>query len=146
MVHRRFRLSDAELQRFLVDGYLVLRPELPEGFHRRVYDRLGRAIERAGNPFNSILPLVPELGRVFGHPQAAGALASILGDDYYVNMHRHCHDRAPGSEAQRLQVSAVPAHVPAAGGSARTWAGSCPRHRYRRCAASGAVVRAATSA
>ena len=37
MVDKRFRLSDAELQRFLVDGYLVLRPELPVGFHRRVY-------------------------------------------------------------------------------------------------------------
>ena len=40
------------------------------------------------------------------------------------------------------QVSAVPAHVPAAGGSARAWAGSCPRHRHRRYASSGAVVRA----
>ena len=101
------RLSDAEMQRFLVDGYLVLRPELPEGFHRRVYDRLGTVIERGGNPFNNLLPLVPELGRVFGHPRVAGALASILGDDYYLHMHRHCHDRAPGNEAQRLHKDSL---------------------------------------
>ena len=107
MDDRRFRLSDAELQRFLVDGYLVLRPELPEGFHHRVYDRLGTVIERAGNPYNNILPLVPELGRVFGHPLVAGALASILGDDYYLHMHRHCHIRAPGNEAQRLHKDSL---------------------------------------
>jgi len=107
VVDERFRLSDAELQRFLVDGYLVLRPELPEGFHSRVYDRLGAVIERSGNPFNNILPLVPELGRVFGHPRVTGALASILGDDYYLHMHRHCHDRAPGGEAQRLHKDSL---------------------------------------
>ncbi len=101
------RLSDAEMQRFLVDGYLVLQPELPEGFHDRVYDRLGTVIERGGNPFNNLLPLVPELGRVFGHPRVAGALASILGDDYYLHMHRHCHDRAPGNEAQRLHKDSL---------------------------------------
>ena len=107
MVDKRFRLSDEELQRFLVDGYLVLRPDLSADFHRRLYDRLGKVIERAGNPFNNILPLVPELGRVFGHPRVAGALASILGDDYYLHMHRHCHDRAPGSEAQRLHKDSL---------------------------------------
>ena len=64
-------------------------------------------IEHAGNPFNNILPLVPELGRVFGHPRVAGALASILGDDYYLHMHRHCHDRAPGSAAQRLHKDSL---------------------------------------
>ena len=46
-----------------------------------------------------------------------------------------------GDGADR-QVSAVPAHVPAAGGCARAWAGSCPRHGHRRYAASGTVVRA----
>ena len=107
MVDKRFRLSDEELQRFLVDGYLVLRPDLSADFHRRLYDRLGKVIERAGNPFNNILPLVPELGRVFGHPLVVGALASILGHDYYLHMHRHCHDRAPGSEAQRLHKDSL---------------------------------------
>ena len=107
MVDERFRLSDAELQRFLVDGYLVLRPEFPDGFHGRVYDRIGTVMEQVGNPFNNILPLVPELGSVFGHPRVAGTLASILGDDYYLNMHRHCHDRAPGGGAQRLHKDSL---------------------------------------
>ena len=107
MVDERFRLSDAELQRFLVDGYLVLHPEFPDGFHARVYDRIGTVMEQVGNPFNNILPLVPELGSVFGHPRVAGTLASILGDDYYLHMHRHCHDRAPGGGAQRLHKDSL---------------------------------------
>ena len=90
-----YRLTDAELQRFLIDGYLTVRPELPAAFHRRAYDRIGTVLERTGNPRNNILPQVPELQRVFGHPRVTAALASILGDGYYLHMHRHCHDRSP---------------------------------------------------
>ena len=102
-----YRLTDAELQRFLIDGYLTVRPDLPAAFHRRVYDRIGTVLECAGNPRNNILPEVPELGRVFGHPQVTGALASILGDGYYLHMHRHCHDRSPGAEPQRLHKDSL---------------------------------------
>lgn len=103
----RDRLTDAELQRFLVDGYLKLRLELPAAFHRRVYDRIGTVLERSGNPHNNILPEVPELRQVFGHPQVTGALASILGNDYYLHLHRHCHDRAPGAKPQRIHQDSL---------------------------------------
>ena len=102
-----YRLTDAELQRFLIDGYLTVRPDLPAAFHRRVYDRIGTVLERTGNPRNNILPEVPDLQRVFGHPQVTGALASILGDGYYLHMHRHCHDRSPGTEPQRLHKDSL---------------------------------------
>ena len=102
-----YRLTDAELQRFLIDGYLTLRPELPAAFHRRVYDRIGTVLERTGNPRNNILPQVPDLQRVFGHPRVTGALASILGDGYYLHLHRHCHDRSPGTEPQRLHKDSL---------------------------------------
>ena len=102
-----YRLTDAELQRFLIDGYLTVRLDLPAAFHRRVYDRIETVLERTGNPRNNILPEVPELQRVFGHPQVTGALASILGDGYYLHMHRHCHDRSPGTEPQRLHKDSL---------------------------------------
>ena len=102
-----YRLTDAELQRFLIDGYLTVRPDLPAAFHQRVYDRIGTVLERTGNPRNNILPEVPELQRVFGHPMVTGALASILGDGYYLHMHRHCHDRSPGTEPQRLHKDSL---------------------------------------
>ena len=103
----RYRLTDAELQRFLIDGYLAVRPDLPAAFHRQVYERIGTVLERTGNPRNNILPEVPELQRVFGHPQVTGALASILGDGYYLHMHRHCHDRSPGTEPQRVHQDSL---------------------------------------
>ena len=102
-----YRLTDTELQRFLIDGCLTVRPDLPAAFHRRVYDRIGTVLERKGNPHNNILPEVPELQRVFGHPRVTGALASILGDGYYLHMHRHCHDRSPGTEPQRLHKDSL---------------------------------------
>ena len=103
----RFRLTDAQLQRFLVDGYLVLRPNLPEEFHRRVYERLAAVMEQTGNPYNNLLPEVPELGQVFCHPEVTGALASILGDGYYLNLHRRCHDRTAGTEAQDMHQDSL---------------------------------------
>ena len=103
----RFRLTDAELQRFLIDGYITLHLDLPQEFHHQVYDRIGTLLDGPGNPFNNILPAVPELQGVFCHPQVTGALASILGDGYYLHLHRHCHDRTPGSEAQRLHQDSL---------------------------------------
>ena len=102
-----YRLTDAQLQRFLVDGYLVLRPNLPEEFHRRVYERIAAMLEQAGNPYNNLLPEVPELGQVFCHPEVTGALASILGDGYYLNLHRRCHDRTAGTEAQDMHQDSL---------------------------------------
>ena len=102
-----YRLTDAQLQRFLVDGYLVLRPNLPEGLHRRVYERIAAVLEQTGNPYNNLLPEVPELGQVFCHPAVTGALASILGDGYYLNLHRRCHDRTAGTEAQDMHQDSL---------------------------------------
>ncbi len=101
------RLTDAQLQRFLVDGYLVLRPNLPDGFHRRVYERIAAVMEQTGNPYNNLLPEVPELGQVFCHPEVTGALASILGDGYYLHLHRRCHDRTAGTEAQDMHKDSL---------------------------------------
>lgn len=107
MVKSDFLLTDDDLQQFLVDGYMVLLPSLPNDFHGRIYDRLNTVIEGTGNPRNNILPEVPELQQVFGHPQVVGALTSILGKGYYLNLHRHCHDRSPGSEGQQLHQDSL---------------------------------------
>lgn len=100
-------LTDAELQRFLIDGYLAMRLDLPAAFHRRVYDRIGGVLEQGGNPRNNILPEVPELRQVFGHPQVTAALTAILGGGYYLHLHRHCHDRVPGTEPQRIHQDSL---------------------------------------
>ena len=62
-------------------------------------------MEQNGNPYNNLLPEVPELGQVFCHPEVTGALASILGDGYYLHLHRRCHDRTAGEAADRAAAA-----------------------------------------
>ncbi|MBV9537721.1 MAG: HEAT repeat domain-containing protein [Acidisphaera sp.] len=97
-------LSDEQMQRFIAHGYLLLRTELPESFHRAVYDKFDRMIgfDAAGNPGNNLLPAVPELTAVFDDPAVRGALTSVLGPDYVMHPHRALHNNMPGSDAQRM--------------------------------------------
>jgi hypothetical protein len=97
-------LTDAELQQFVVDGFLVLQQldDFPSSFHRKIYEdargifeRSGRAAGGAGNEglghSNDIYPAIKELGDVMACPTVAGALESVLGPGYEMNAHRHMH-------------------------------------------------------
>jgi HEAT repeat protein len=97
-------LTDAQMQRFIADGYLCLKTELPESFHRRLYERFDAliGIDESNNPGNNLLPLVPELGEVFADPVVTGALTSVVGPNYAMHPHRALHNNHPGSEAQKL--------------------------------------------
>ncbi len=48
---------------FIANGYISLKPDLPESFHREVYETTENAVERVGNPGNNVLPMVPEICR-----------------------------------------------------------------------------------
>jgi len=100
-------LDDQTMQRFIRDGYITFKPDFPDGFHQRIYDRIEATIEQSGNPGNNLLPRVPELMQVFDHPQVHGALCSILGADYYLHLHRHVHDRPPGGADQNLHKDSL---------------------------------------
>jgi len=96
-------LSDAELQTFLVDGCLLLRPTLPAACHESVFRGIDEVIgdgKADDNPGNNFLPLVPEMGVVFEDPVIRGALLSVLGPGYMLHPHRFCHDNVPGSGRQ----------------------------------------------
>jgi hypothetical protein len=101
-----FLLDDAAMRRFIIDGYLVLRPEFPREFHDRVRQRLEEVLA-GGNPRNNLLPRVPELQQVVDQPAVHGALQSILGPDYYLHLHRHVHDNPPGSKGQSLHKDSL---------------------------------------
>ena len=45
---------------------------------------------------------IPAIRKVFDDPAVDGALAGVLGDNYYMHPHRHCHYRAPHSEGQQI--------------------------------------------
>ena len=75
-------LSDAQVQRFLRDGYLTLQANLSADFHAQVRTQIDDLFRNEGNPGNDILPKVPDLYRVLRDERISGALASVLGPDY----------------------------------------------------------------
>ncbi|MBT3268975.1 hypothetical protein HN371_17640 [Candidatus Poribacteria bacterium] len=99
MPEQDYRLNDAEVMDFVVKGYLVLKPEFPEGFNEYCYEECARATADS-NPGDSILELVPKLHDVWGHPMVRGALVSLVGEDFQMSGHRHCHVNPPGTRSQ----------------------------------------------
>ena len=75
-------LNDEEVQRFIVDGCLTVQADYPPSFHASIRDQIEAVFAKEGNPGNNILPRVPQIGRVFEHPNVKGALTSLLGPDY----------------------------------------------------------------
>ena len=88
-------LSDQALQRFIRDGYVSFKVNLPPTFHKALYDKTERMLTSVGNPSNNLLPRLPEIQQVFTDPTFRGAMISILGPDYYLHPHRHCHENRP---------------------------------------------------
>ncbi|MDQ1914158.1 HEAT repeat domain-containing protein [Paenibacillus sp. GD4] len=98
MLDTKYLLTDEQMIHFITKGYLVLTNDLPEQLHRRVMDKIYYVLHEEGNPGNNILPRVPEIQQFFDTPTVKGALTSVLGPDYYMHPHRHCHYNRPGSQ------------------------------------------------
>lgn len=98
MLDANYLLTDEQMAQFIVDGYLVLRNDLPQELHRKVMADIHYALTNEGNPGNNILPRVPDIGKFFDTPTVRGALMSVLGPDYYMHPHRHCHYNRPGNQ------------------------------------------------
>ena len=101
------RLDDAAMQRFVRDGYVVLKPGFSDEFNETVRTNIDGVLERYDNPRNNLLPHIPEIQDIFDHPVVDGAMASILGDDYYLHLHRHIHGNAPGSPGQNMHKDSL---------------------------------------
>ena len=97
-------LTDAQMQRFIAHGYLCLQTELPESFHKDIFERFDALIgaDAKLNPGNNLLPAVPALNAIFADPVVRGALTSVVGPDYVMHPHRALHNNPPGSDAQRM--------------------------------------------
>ena len=95
-------LSDAQMQHFIVNGYVTVTTELPAQFHDAVYEKTVSVFDKEGNPGNNLLPRIPEIQEVFDDPNVSGALTSLLGEDYYMQPHRHPHYNPPGSKGQGM--------------------------------------------
>ena len=94
-------LDDNAMQHYLTEGYVSVSTDFPKAFHQSIYDQVQDIFESEGNPSNDIYPRIPELGDVFHHPRVHGALTAILGPEYIMHPHRHCHLTPPGKDPQR---------------------------------------------
>ena len=91
-------LSDEQMREFIVNGYLVLQPSVPDELHQIICRKLAEALDIGYNPGNNILPLVPEMRHIINSPEVQGALISVLGEGFFEHPHRYCHHIAPASE------------------------------------------------
>lgn len=92
------RLFDDETMRdFIVNGYCVVRPDLPKSFHDTIYEKTEAVFAKEGNPGNNLLPRIPEVQKIYDDPAVRGALSSLLGPGYVMHSHRHPHFNQPES-------------------------------------------------
>ncbi|MDQ6419745.1 HEAT repeat domain-containing protein [Paenibacillus sp. LHD-117] len=97
MIDSNYLLTDEQMVQFITKGYLVLHNELPGQLHQGIMNQIHHVMHNEGNPGNNILPRVPDIQQVFDTPVVKGALSSVLGPDYYMHPHRHCHYNQPGN-------------------------------------------------
>lgn len=102
MVDKKYLLTDDQMRHFIVNGYITVNTELPASFHDFIYGRTEDVFEKEGNPGNNLLPRIPEIQTVFDDKWVIGGLTSVLGEDYYMQPHRHPHFNRPQSEGQRM--------------------------------------------
>ncbi len=100
------KLTDQQMQDFIRTGYVLVKPRLPDEFHQAIYRQTETVFETEFNPGNNLLPRIPALRQVFDDPVVNGALTSVLGPNYFMWPHRHCHYNAPGTPAQNLHKDA----------------------------------------
>lgn len=95
-------LTDAQMQDFIVNGYVTVTTALPAQFHEAIYEKTVVVFDKEGNPGNNLVPRIPEIQQVLDDANVKGALTSLLGPDYYMQPHRHPHYNPPGSKGQGM--------------------------------------------
>ena len=95
-------LTDAQVQDYLVNGYITVQTTPPIAFHQKIHQQIETLYADEGNPGNDILPKIPDLYRILEDPTVHGALQSLLGPNYIVHPHRHCHHNPIGSKGQGM--------------------------------------------
>ena len=97
-------LTDQEAVTFITHGYHVVETNIPEALNQAIYDEISQL---KSNPGDGILDAVPKLYQIYDHPSVKGALISLLGEDYQMSGHRHCHINPVGSRSQSWHQDGV---------------------------------------
>ena len=102
-----FQFTDSDLQDFIRCGYVILTPDYPPKLHQTIQRKTDLAFE-SSDPGNRILQQVPELQQVFNHPDVHQTLTRIVGPNYIMHPHRHCHVNPPQSRGQGWHQDGTP--------------------------------------
>ena len=95
------RLTDDQMRQYIVNGYLVFKPDLPDGLHENIRQKIAYVLDNEYNPGNNILPRVPDMHHVLDSPEVRGALISVLGENYLELPHRYCHPMGRAKNGDR---------------------------------------------
>ncbi|MCY4092164.1 MAG: HEAT repeat domain-containing protein [Caldilineaceae bacterium] len=93
-------LTDEQMRQFISRGYVILRTALPKEFYELLNAKLGEVMEKEGNPGNNLLPRLSEINDILQDPVVRGGLTSVVGENYAIHPHRHCHFTYPGRKVQ----------------------------------------------
>ena len=93
-------LTDDQMRQFISRGYVILQTDLSKEFHQTLNAKLAEVMEKEGNPGNNLLPRLSEINDIIRSPVVRGALTSVLGENYTIHPHRHCHFAPPGRKVQ----------------------------------------------
>lgn len=89
-------LGDEQVRRYVADGFLAFDTGLDSDFHDAVADEL-RVSMNEGSPLlgDNLLPRIPMLADLLDSSAVAGAMTSLLGEDYAWAPHRFPHNSEP---------------------------------------------------
>ncbi len=96
------RLTDEQMRDFIRNGYVAVKTGHPREFHQDVWNQTEALFEEEGNPGNNLMARIPAIRQILDDPAVDGALTGVLGNNYFVHPHRHCHYRPPHSEGQQI--------------------------------------------
>ncbi len=96
-------LSDRQVQSFIANGLVILRPTLDDhNVHDRNYLRLKELFQADNDPGNEVLPRAQDLAALLCSPEIVGACTTLLGERYFLHPHRRAHESKPGRCDQYL--------------------------------------------
>ena len=95
--------TDKQMRQYIADGYVVFKPDVPDGVHATVREKLQFMVDEEFNYGNNVLPRVPEMDRILNSPEVRGALISVLGPGYIEHPHRYSHYIGADAEQRSLE-------------------------------------------
>ena len=89
--------TDDQMASFIIDGYIIVEPDLPDGYNEGIIAALQAMPE---NPGEHIVESLPALTDLLDSPAVVGALTSLLGAGYVRDLGGHIHMNPPDTRGQ----------------------------------------------